>query len=81
MTLEQYNDLFAMQDGRCAICLNPPKENWPLDVDHDHKSGRVRALLCNNCNRGIGHLQDDPDLLEAAAAYLREHKNAESLAA
>ncbi len=50
----------------CVICGNEGK----LVVDHDHKTGQVRGMLCNHCNRGLGHFRDDPTLLEFAAQYL-----------
>ncbi len=42
-----------------------------LSIDHDHNTGDIRGLLCHNCNVAIGHLNDDPELLDAAAGYLR----------
>ena len=50
----------------CVICGSEEK----LVVDHDHKTGAIRGMLCNHCNRGLGHFRDDPDLLEFAAQYL-----------
>lgn len=52
----------------CVICGNEE----PLVVDHDHKTGKVRGMLCNHCNRGLGHFRDDPELMEFAAQYVRE---------
>jgi len=54
------------QMGLCAICLTPGPEH----VDHDHKTGRVRAILCFNCNGGLGQFKDRPDLLRRGADYL-----------
>lgn len=50
----------------CVICGS----NETLVVDHDHRSGKIRGMLCNHCNRGLGHFRDDPTLLEFAAQYL-----------
>ncbi len=50
----------------CVICGS----DEPLVVDHDHKTNRIRGMLCNHCNRGLGHFRDDPSLLEFARIYL-----------
>lgn len=67
LSLEEYEALLTAQAGACAICAGP----GPLHVDHCHRTGRVRGLLCPPCNKGIGHLRDDPNTLDKAAAYLR----------
>ena len=64
---EQHAALVSSQNGRCAICRRKQK----LLVDHCHQTGQVRGLLCGPCNTAIGMLDDDPDLLIAAAAYVR----------
>ncbi len=66
ITQDQYEILSKKQSGLCAIC----KRNTPLCVDHNHQTGAIRGLLCNLCNRGIGHFGDDLDLLTAAISYL-----------
>jgi len=66
--------LVERQGGVCAICGGPP--NGPgrrLHVDHCHTSKAVRGLLCAKCNTAVGLLDDDPDRLDKAAAYLRSH--------
>lgn len=57
----------ARATGVCVICGS----SGPVVVDHDHKTGMVRGALCTNCNLGIGHFKDDPELLEYAALYLK----------
>ena len=76
ITEECYAKLLAEQHGRCAICnTDKPTGKWKVfAVDHCHHTGKVRGLLCNECNRGMGLLRDSAELLEKAAAYLRKHK-------
>ncbi len=74
----EYETMLAAQGGVCASCKKPEKDThygrlrW-LAVDHCHATGVIRGLLCGNCNKGLGHFNDDPALLDAAAAYLRRH--------
>lgn len=79
LTVEDYGRLLAGQGGVCAICGSPPNPDGVraasrLHPDHDHETGRNRALLCLNCNVGIGHFRDDPDLMQAAADYIKRHR-------
>ena len=69
LTIEQYKAILAAQNGMCALC----KEREAVDVDHDHKTGKVRSLLCRTCNLALGFFRDCPDRLRAAIAYLKEH--------
>lgn len=73
VTSEQYEALKELAGGVCEICKQPSGRR-DLDVDHDHQTGLVRGLLCEPCNKGLGHFRDRPDLLEMAAAYLRSRK-------
>jgi hypothetical protein len=70
ITLQRYEEILAAQGGMCGICLNPPKPDRRLDVDHCHATKRVRGLLCHQCNVGIGHLRDSPELLHRATEYI-----------
>ncbi|MBH1939238.1 endonuclease VII domain-containing protein [Streptomyces sp. AV19] len=80
ITPEEYEQLLEQQGGVCAICQQPertidPRSKRPyvrLPVDHCHDTGRVRGLLCHRCNRAIGLLGDDIDLLVAAIDYLKK---------
>ena len=77
LTLEKYDQILAAQKGGCAICHSKTaktKRNGRFCVDHDHATGEVRGLLCAPCNRGIGLLQDNAEILDAGAAYLRSRK-------
>lgn len=76
ITLGDYNRMGDVQGWLCAICRNPPtgKSNGKrLVVDHCHNTGKVRALLCSYCNKGIGSLRDDPEIVAKAVAYLEEY--------
>jgi hypothetical protein len=71
--VKEYNDLFVLQNGCCAICRKHQSEfRWRLAVDHNHATKAIRGLLCLNCNSAIGKLQDDPELIRAAARYVEE---------
>lgn len=73
ITPEQYDDMLAAQGNRCAICRRESpgsKGRRFFYVDHDHKTGKIRGLLCHSCNTALGGFQDSPDLLQAAIAYL-----------
>ena len=67
ITEEHYSAMVEEQQFRCAICLKEAE----LVIDHNHKTGRVRGLLCQLCNNGIGRLGDNPTRLERAAVYLK----------
>lgn len=72
MTLEEYNEMFKKQDGRCAICNKHQSElEKPLFVDHDHQTGKTRKLLCQHCNSLLGFARDSVEALKAAIRYLR----------
>jgi len=70
ITAEQFKLLANKQDGLCAICKKQEKLGTALSVDHCHESGRIRGLLCRQCNVGIGNLGHDIELLEKAIKYL-----------
>jgi hypothetical protein len=71
ISMEQYQVLLVKQGGKCGICKRPERLGQALSVDHDHKTGRVRGLLCRKCNRSLGGFDDDPVRLEAALRYLQ----------
>lgn len=71
ITAETADLMFAEQGGLCAICQEAAAEH----VDHDHETGAVRALLCFNCNGGLGQFRDDPAVLRAAADYVEHHRD------
>jgi hypothetical protein len=69
----EYDAMFEAQQGRCAICRKTSKRK--LDVDHDHSTGKVRALLCWQHNTGLGSFNEDPDLLRRAIEYVEYHRS------
>jgi len=79
ISTEIYNSMLFEQNGKCALCkqsetrlLNGQVKN--LAVDHDHGTGKVRRLLCSNCNVGLGNFQEKIELLKAAIVYLKTHR-------
>jgi hypothetical protein len=73
---EEYENLLNLQNDRCAIC-DKHKSNsthGTLYLDHCHNTNKTRALLCDKCNTGLGHFQDNSELLMKAIKYLEDHK-------
>lgn len=62
--------MWADQLCGCAVCMAPFKDEWAGYIDHDHVTGRVRGLLCDYCNVGLGRFRDNPVFLRRAAAYV-----------
>lgn len=83
LTVTTYDELFDKQNGRCGICgTDDPSKSDPrrkrFCIDHDHKTGKIRGLLCNKCNRTVGLFDDDIDIVRSALEYLsstQDYKN------
>ena len=78
LTKEQYDRMLAGQDGGCAICKRPETAKikgkvMDMAVDHCHKTGKVRGLLCSTCNTALGSFRDDPEIIRKAIEYLKSH--------
>jgi len=72
ITLDQYNEMFKSQEGKCAICQRHQNElTRTLCVDHDHKTNKVRALLCLTCNTDVSVVENR---LEEMTKYLNKHR-------
>lgn len=83
MTMADYDALLQQQGGRCAICgrnSGNHKKTTAFQVDHDHKTGTVRGLLCTSCNRGIGWFVDSIPNLRMAIAYLERYQPRQTMA-
>lgn len=78
ITADDYDALLLAQGGVCAICGMPETDTWKgitkrLAIDHCHLTKRVRGLLCGNCNKGMGHLKESPEIILNLAKYLEKH--------
>jgi len=69
LSLDKYNEMYEAQEGKCLIC---GEHKDKLMVDHDHKTNKVRGLLCTHCNTGIGFLKDNVNNLKKAIDYLEK---------
>ena len=75
ITIEDYDRMLAEQGGKCAICPRTnPVNGGRFHVDHDHNTGKIRGLLCSNCNTSIGLAQDNPEILISAAHYILSNR-------
>jgi hypothetical protein len=73
ITLDDYNRMYELQSGVCMICKKKETNGKRLAIDHDHDTGKVRGLLCNHCNIGLGKFFDNPQLLQSAINYINDH--------
>lgn len=74
LSVDEHAAMLQRQGGKCAICNGPPTSRRPLAIDHDHATGKVRGLLCDRCNHGLGHFRDSADVMVAAIAYLHKQQ-------
>lgn len=73
MVPEEVESALASHNGLCDLCgTNTPRGKGAWIPDHDHKTGKIRGVICHNCNMGLGYFYDDPDRLELARKYLME---------
>ena len=86
LTLDGYLSMAEEQGNVCLICKKPESapdgrsaKTRDLSVDHSHVTNKVRGLLCNKCNRGLGLFCDDPSLLQSAMNYLWKHDDGASI--
>ncbi len=76
ISLQEYQEKLAQQNYECAICkVKLLAQGHGTHLDHCHKTGKLRAFLCTNCNRGLGHFQDNRHFLKNAIEYLNTHNN------
>ena len=75
LTISDFNNLLLAQNMRCAICNQPLDLQNPnkVHIDHDHKTGKVRGVLCRDCNLAIGYLKDNPEYTKRATEYLERN--------
>ena len=81
ISLKKYEELHRNQNGMCFLCSKvekPASRNTRLCVDHNHNTGKIRGLLCDNCNRALGMFGDDYRVLQRAANYLEFHNGPEA---
>lgn len=74
LTVEKHEAMLSTQGGKCAICKGATKYVRRLAIDHCHKTGKIRGLLCGNCNAGIGYFADDISRIAAAIEYLKKNQ-------
>lgn len=73
ITLDERDDMRTDQEYRCYICSRHEDEVGILYLDHCHSSGKVRKMLCKDCNFALGNIRDNPAIARAMANYLEEH--------
>jgi len=72
---EQFDKIFESQGRLCAICGSDKSDSRNFVVDHNHKTGNIRGILCSYCNRGLGIFKDDVDIMTRAILYLKKENS------
>jgi len=81
ISLERYSEMFAEQNGLCYICGRPEQRTsksgkiMALDVDHNHRTGEIRKLLCHACNVSVGFLDENPNRMRKLAEYVESFQH------
>jgi hypothetical protein len=75
ITLEEFNEMLLLQDGVCKVCKNLQLGKGDFHVDHDHKTGKIRGLLCHKCNVALGMVQDSIEILQSLISYLKDNNS------
>lgn len=66
----EFDNLYDKQKGKCKLCRKKIKVSKSVHIDHNHKNGKIRGLLCSKCNLGLGHFQDNAEVLLRASKYI-----------
>lgn len=75
-SIDEYNALFKAQSGKCAICkIHQSELRRSLDLDHNHKTGKIRGLLCRRHNSAVGFFRDSLEELKKAVEYLKKYED------
>jgi hypothetical protein len=77
LSAEEYDRMLEDQNGVCAICYMKCETGFNLAVDHNHDTGKIRGLLCKNCNTALGLLKENPENMLKAIEYLRQHSESD----
>ncbi len=75
ISLEQYKEMFNVQNGCCYLCNKKVEEGRMLCVDHNHSTGKIRKLLCTQCNAGLGNFRENVEVLNRAIEYVKENED------
>lgn len=75
LSLEQYNNMLEAQNGKCKLCKHPPAKGKRLHIDHCHISGKIRGLLCAQCNWFVGKIDKNPEMIWEIVYYNEGNDN------
>lgn len=75
ISTNEYNQRVADQNGLCAICKQPDQKHPNLAIDHDHKTGKIRSLLCRKCNLILGHVEKNVEHIRLMLQYIENYKD------